>query len=276
MKNLLDFELFFNSLTDTNKHLDYFVDFKKCYQNAKKLELHLNTLNYLLGKNDLLKEIEFLFSQKQDQCFVSLPILIAVRDSKTEFLTQNNSPTTFNEFLTTPNNIFDFMKDSGLITIFSDKNIKNLNDYVFGVEVGLDTNARKNRSGKIMEKYLSDLFAKNDIEFKAEVYSDAFDELKDIFGVDRKRFDFVVYGKNKFYLVEANFYSVAGSKPNETDRSYILLASKLENVKNFDYVWITDGKGWNGSKNRLAEAYKSVEMYNLNNIADFIKKVKNG
>lgn len=34
---------------------------------------------------------------------------------------------------------------SGIINLFKDKKIKNLVDYTIGVEVGLDSNGRKNR-----------------------------------------------------------------------------------------------------------------------------------
>ncbi|MDR2944737.1 MAG: type II restriction endonuclease [Methanosarcinales archaeon] len=39
-----------------------------------------------------------------------------------------------------------------LLKIIEDWTVKNLIDYCFGVEVGLDTNARKNRSGPVMEE----------------------------------------------------------------------------------------------------------------------------
>ena len=43
--------------------------------------------------------------------------------------------------------------------VIEDKSIKNLVDYAIGVEVGLDTNARKNRSGVAMEK-LTEVYVK--------------------------------------------------------------------------------------------------------------------
>lgn len=39
-------------------------------------------------------------------------------------------------------------------------------DYVFGIEVGLDTNARKNRVGKNMSKAVSLIFDKENIYYK--------------------------------------------------------------------------------------------------------------
>lgn len=37
----------------------------------------------------------------------------------------------------------DFLKETGLDEIFISGRVKDLVDYVFGVEVGMDTNARK-------------------------------------------------------------------------------------------------------------------------------------
>jgi type II restriction enzyme len=63
-----------------------------------------------------------------------------------------------------------FFRESGLKNIFENKNIKSVVDYVFGVEVGMDTNGRKNRTGDLMEdiveKYISDFCKKNkDFEY---------------------------------------------------------------------------------------------------------------
>ena len=39
------------------------------------------------------------------------------------------------------------LKKSGLLKIFKDKTVKNIVDYTIGIEVGLDSNGRKNRGG---------------------------------------------------------------------------------------------------------------------------------
>ena len=49
----------FTNLLDTFKSSiktwDYFVNWKKVFANSSDLEISLNKLNYLLGKNDLKK-----------------------------------------------------------------------------------------------------------------------------------------------------------------------------------------------------------------------------
>ncbi len=44
----------------------------------------------------------------------------------------------------------DFCIKTGIMNLFQE--VKDIHDYLLGVEVGMDTNARKNRSGDIFEK----------------------------------------------------------------------------------------------------------------------------
>lgn len=275
MLNKTKFEDFFNRLVQTNRRLDFFTNFEKAYRNKNKLEYSLNVLNNLLGKKDLLKAIEFLFEQGQSKVFEDLTILIGVRKTKKELvLDENHQYKELKEFLTTPEDIFKFIQQTGLEVVFKDQNVRDLKDYVFGVEVGLDSHSRKNRGGDLMENYLTNLFKSNELNFKKQVKTDDIKKVQEILGADIKVFDFVIYTKNKTFLVEANFYNTQGSKPNETNRAYMLLADKFKDNKDFSFIWITDGKGWFSSKNKLEEAYKKVEMYNLTNLNEFIEKVK--
>jgi type II restriction enzyme len=43
-----------------------------------------------------------------------------------------------------------------LVEILKDKKVKNLVDYATGVEVGLDSNGRKNRGGTLMESLVEE------------------------------------------------------------------------------------------------------------------------
>ncbi len=63
------------------------------------------------------------------------------------------------------------MKETGLFDLLSNRIVKDLVDYVLGVEVGLDSNGRKNRGGHLMEnlvgKYIQDAgFIKGKTYFK--------------------------------------------------------------------------------------------------------------
>lgn len=65
-ENKGDFETFISKLTETNTTLDFFTDFEKCYHNLQKIEIKLNTLNYLIGKVDLKKAVSALEVQSKD------------------------------------------------------------------------------------------------------------------------------------------------------------------------------------------------------------------
>lgn len=80
----------------------------------------------------------------------------------------------------------EYLNDTGLTEIFQDKKIKDLVDYVFGIETGLDTNARKNRSGHIMERTIAKIFDKNGIRYRQEVYSSEWPEITRVLGDDEK------------------------------------------------------------------------------------------
>ena len=73
----------------------------------------------------------------------------------------------------------------------------------------------------------------------------------------QKKFDFVVKTEQKYYLIETNFYTTQGSKLNETARSYKELALEFKDLDNIDFVWITDGKGWQTTKKNLQETFNN-------------------
>lgn len=277
MINELSFNEFLNSLQDTNRKLSFYVDWQKCLSNKDEIKLCLNHLNFLLGvnKNEIKAKIHFLFAE-YPKAFSCLNILIAVRDKKEKLFNNQGLVCELKSYFETADKVYDFINESGLIDIFANSKIKDLNDYVFGIEVGLDTNARKNRSGTAMEKLLAKEFAKHNLTFKEQVEVNKFDDLNRCFGKDLKRFDFVIYGNNKTYFIECNFYSTAGSKLNEVARAYQEIAEKFNAFPNYDFIWITDGKGWLDVKSKLSEAYNLVKIYNLSNLQNFINKVKNG
>ena len=62
--------------------------------------------------------------------------------------------------------ICEFMHETGLENVSRTKQITNLVDYVFGVEVGLDTNARKNRGGNIMAEAIARKFRDAGVPFR--------------------------------------------------------------------------------------------------------------
>lgn len=213
--------------------------------------------------------------EENPKVFGVLDILIAVRASeKKKVIDKKNQVCLIEDFFKTPEGVLEYMEGTGLKEVLQSKQITNLVDYVFGVETGLDTNARKNRSGHIMEKQVANLFRAEGIAFRQEVYSTEFEEMNCL-GEDLKRFDFVVATRLKTYLIEVNFYSSGGSKLNEVARSYSELAPKINRFPNYEFVWVTDGIGWKSARNKLEEAYYTIpHIYNLSTIGNFISLLK--
>ena len=170
--------------------------------------------------------------------------------------------------------VMKFIEGTGLDKVFKNKEVKDLVDYVFGVETGLDTNARKNRSGEITETLVARIFDNAGIKYRQQVSSKEFTAISAVLGADQKVFDFAITTKDKIYLIEVNFYSGGGSKLNEVARSYTDVASKVNGVPGFEFVWITDGEGWISAKNKLEEAFAAIpSIYNLTTINEFISNI---
>ena len=201
--------------------------------------------------------------------------MIAVRKKdKKKTLTENGDLVLVESYFTSLQGVIDYIDQTGLAEIFKNKNITNLVDYVFGIEVGLDTNARKNRTGENMAKAFANKLRGNNIFFRSEVYSHEFPDLS-ILGSDSKRFDFVIQTKKKIYCIEVNFYNTQGSKPNEVARGYIEVANRINQLNNFEFVWITDGFGWLKSKKVLKESLENIpSVYNLESMKDFMDLIK--
>lgn len=270
------FERFMSELKETNHTLDFFCDFDKIERNVENIRLSLCMLNSLIGAADMRKAVETVWNRDKG-AFEVMDILIAVRMKKKEMVTDEKGDyVSMRHYFESVDSVMEFLEGTGLKKILEEQKIKNLVDYVFGVETGLDTNARKNRSGHLMEGIVAGLFDRNGIKYRQEVYSSEWEQIKMALGEDEKRFDFVVESRGMTYLVEVNFYNKGGgSKLNEVARSYSDLAPKINGVEGFEFVWITDGVGWKHAKNKLHEAYNIIpKVYNLTNAKEFMDLLK--
>lgn len=269
------FEQFMSQLKETNQTLDFFCDFEKINSNVENIKLSLCMLNSLIGTTDLRRSVEIIWN-RDSSAFNVMDILIAVRnEGNKKVLNSLGNIVDLKSLFTTVDGVMEFLNITGLADVFMSQKVTNLVDYVFGVETGLDTNARKNRSGHVMENMVADIFNKNHINYRQEVYSSEWTDITSALGDDEKRFDFVVETPKKKYLIEVNFYSGGGSKLNEVARSYSDIAPKINSVPGFEFVWITDGIGWNSAKNKLQEAFNIVpSIYNLTSINEFLKIIQ--
>lgn len=274
MDELSGFKLFLGQLAQTNATLDYFTDFEKIRSHIQPIEIKLNTLNYLLGKENLDTAIRQLYHENP-KVFEVLGILIAIRESKkTKVLNHDLQAVSLSSFFNSPEHIIEYIELTGLAAVFRNSEITNLVDYVFGIEVGLDSNARKNRGGNNMANAAAAIFQQHNIAYRSEVYSTEFLEIASL-GADIKRFDFVITTPIRTYLIETNFYNTGGSKLNEVARAYSDIAPKINRYSNYEFIWITDGQGWFSAKNKLEEAFNIIpSVYNLSTINSFIQQIK--
>lgn len=270
-----DFNNLITTFKSSIKTWDYFVNWKKVFVNRSNLEITLNKLNYLLGKENLKEEFKKLYSSNPD-IVKALPVLLAVRENKLEVFDKVIKNSEFFDFSGTeksPEKYYEFLEKSSLARLFQKDGVKNLVDYVMGVEVGLDSNGRKNRGGSLMEEivesFIRDLCNKNGFEYLSQARATA---IKSKWGVDVKvdkserSFDFAVFNpKNKkVKLFEVNFYNGGGSKLKAVCGEFRSLHTELKE-QNIDFIWITDGLGWFTTKRPLEETYNHNEyVFNLN------------
>lgn len=285
-----NFETLIDTLQDSIFTWDYFTNFEKVKTNIKKIEKELNLLNYLLGKENIEKEFLSLI-EEYPKVRKILPILIAIRNDKLlttpiitdmQTLIPQNKHYIFNEELNEniKKELLVFFKESGLKDFFESKSVKNIVDYCLCVEVGLDTNARKNRTGDLMEnlvkKYLNTFCNKNkNFSFISQANQK---RIKEVFHYDieidknNRRFDFALLDQQqtKLYLIEVNYYSGGGgSKLKATAGEYKDLHNALK-AQNITFIWITDGLGWNSVKSSLEETF------NHNDYVINLEMLKNG
>lgn len=256
----------------------YYVDFEKIYKNVDKVKVELNILNSLIGSKNIEEEFQNILI-KYPETLECIPLLLAVRsreifvkDEINEYLFK------FDKMVYSMKDYIRFMEESGLFDLLQNHIIYNLYDYVLGIEVGLDSNGRKNRGGHLMENlvesYIIKAGYKKDVNYFKEMYLKDIEkkwnlDLSEMSGnnTSTKRFDFVIKTENQVYVIETNFYSSGGSKLNETARSYKMLAQESKKVDGVTFIWFTDGTGWNSAKKNLEETFNELEtMYNIDDL----------
>ena len=272
-----DFDEWLAGFRETIADYKYYVDFGKVYNNVESIRIELNILNSLIGGKDIETEFERIVT-KYPEVLKCIPILLAKRESEIKAMDADGEFCYNFRKLSYPLEQYKvFMRKTGLFDLMESHIIHNLIDYVTGVETGLDSNGRKNRGGHLMESLVESYLVKAGL-VKGETYFKEMyiHEIEDKWNVDlssisnngqaEKRFDFVVKGADKIYGIETNFYSSQGSKLNETARSYKTITLETKGLPYFEFVWFTDGKGWNTAKRNLKETFDVLE--NLYNIKD--------
>lgn len=273
------------TFTDSIANYKYYIDFETIYENAEIYKIELNMMNSLIGSKNIEKDFENLVN-KYPEVIKCIPTLLAVRQSEIIVLDDEGNKFEYN-FKKMNYSVVQykiFMRETRLFDLLENHLVNNLYDYVLGVECGLNSNARKNRGGHLMEilveKFIQKAgFKKGETYFK-EMY---LQEIENKWKLDMsfisnknqatKRFDFVVKTDNCIYGIETNFYASNGSKLNETARSYKMIAEESKNIVGFKFVWFTDGTGWYSAKNNLKETFDVLDdIYNIYDLKNGVMK----
>ena len=282
---LRNFDEWLNTMTDSVASWTYYTDFEKVYENVNDIKIPLCLLNSLIGSKNIKQDFLKLY-EKYPEVLRAVPIIIAkrlkdivvVKDPEKDFYFD------FKKHDYTPEEYSLFMEKTGIYDLLEHHLVASLLDYVTGVEVGMDTNGRKNRTGHSMEaivqQYLEqEGYVMGETMFK-EIYQN---EIEERFNVDlsaitnegttQKRFDYVIKSSKIIYLIEVNFYATGGSKLNETARSYKMITEATRNIPDVEFMWFTDGIGWHKAKNNLRETFEVLpNLYNINDLSNGVLK----
>ncbi len=275
------FNYLISTLKDTITKWDYFVNWAKVFDNLRDVEIDLNILNYLIGKQNIEEEFKELLD-KHPSITRLIPILIACRENKFTILVDYDKDSfkydTFD--FGKPEKIekakvVEFTKSTGFLELLQNKRIKNIVDYIIGVEVGLDSNGRKNRGGKSMETivefFIKDICYRIGLDYIKEASATKVAKrwgLKLKVDKSSRRVDFAINNNNQLFLIETNFYGGGGSKLKSTAGEYKSMFDFWKS-DGHEFVWITDGYGWNSTRLPLQETFDHID-YILN--LDMISK----
>ena len=285
MEQMRDFNQWLSTMTDSIADWTYYVDFPKVYKNVNEIKIPLNIMNSLLGSKNIRSEFLELLD-KYPEILKAIPIIVAKRLNDTILVkdVEKDFHFKFKKPNYSPEEYAEFMEKSGVFDLLSNHLVANLFDYVTGVEVGMDTNGRKNRTGHTMENIVQSYLEQEGFVMGVNLYKEIYqNEVEQLFNVDlsaitnegntSKRFDFVIKRDSTVYLIETNFYSGGGSKLNETARSYKMITEEAKTIPNVEFVWFTDGQGWFQAKKNLRETFEVLPyLYNINDLKNGILK----
>ncbi|MCY3804666.1 MAG: DpnII family type II restriction endonuclease [Candidatus Saccharibacteria bacterium] len=280
------FQIFLDNLKSSNMLWDYFVDWEKVFAEVENLKYQLHLLNSLLNENNFEQHL-YILLDRYPEVIRTIPLL-AVRITKNQkylrqftildsssleqkklrFLDYNfdhYNPLNFNNYLI-------FIRETGIQNLFQNSQITNLVDYMIGVEAGLNSNARKNRSGKSMEAickiFIEDICQSKNCQYICQadaqkIYRDLGYSEENLQQGNQRKYDFVIASEKQLSVVEVNFYNNAGSKLGKTAIDYQNLSQELKN-NNIKFIWITDGRGWHQETNNLKFAFENMDyIFNL-------------
>ncbi len=284
-------KIFTENVLYTNRGFNYYVDWSNI-DGYQEFLVEIHALDILIHCSDEL------FYDKFSELIIKLPsvillfpylfglakserenlykgkenlILIQQELDKNDYLEFKFSKTAVKNFSKDSiKEYYDFFVQMGLKHLYQNIIEKSTLDYIAGVLVGMDSNGRKNRGGKVFELACQPLFEKICKDYHLHIYAQkqfkslvelGFDIGLDI--ADRKA-DFIIFdaSQKKAINFEVNFYNGTGSKPEEIIDSYINRQNDLL-ANGINFALVTDGRCWESATNQLEKGFRHLE-YLLN------------
>ena len=270
-------EKYIETLTLTNRTLDELVDVYKVQNNMNKIQMDLNALNYILGNSveETMNKIDHLWESNKE-CFKTLLLILAIKENKM-LVVEDGIDVEILEFIKTKEGVKNLLIKTNMISLLSNGSIKNLVDYCYGIEVGMDTNARKNRGGSKIESYIESELQKIFKDRKEITINTQSIVLKngEIELLDNKRFDLVIknINTNKIILIEISWFNAGGSKINSNAKEYNEYNEQIKKIDNLKFIWLADGKGMTSIKKNLEKFIDNDFIYNHDQFLTEIKKL---
>lgn len=280
MKTKRDFNSIMEMLEESIYTWDWITDFKKCANNANKYINDFDIVKKIICSNNFdFDFIKYSIHNKNIiKIFINMLCLRNFNKTLTNIKFNKNNIIIDKkkyDFLNYENDIEDYLdliKKTGLLDFLKSINNIDVQSLLMGIECGMDTNARKNRSGKMMEDLFESYLIENNIKYLKQkklnniTVDDNFK--KYILSKNKlKKFDFIVFHKNITYLIEVNFFSDGGSKLDTIANHFKTLSQEINRFDKYKFIWITDGIGWKTTINEFKDAYNCVDyLYTLNDL----------
>ncbi|MBO5313799.1 MAG: type II restriction endonuclease [Prevotella sp.] len=284
-------KIFTDNVLYTNRGFNYYVDWTNI-DGYQEFQIEIHALDILIRCSDELFYEHFselltklpsvillfpylfgLAKNEREKLHKNKESLILIQEEldKNDFLEFNFSRSAIRDFKRDEiSKYYDFFVQMGLKHLYQNIIEKSTLDYIAGVLVGMDSNGRKNRGGKVFELACLPLFEKICKEHNLQLLTQkqfkvlvelGFQISQDI--ADRKA-DFIIYDatQKKAINFEVNFYNGTGSKPEEIIDSYINRQNDLLS-NGISFALVTDGRCWESATNQLEKGFRHLE-YLLN------------
>lgn len=261
---------------------NYWINFENVKRNIDSYDTpDLYTLDFLIGKNH--HQIENFFKERASLIKL-VPKLLGIRENKLtkgKLEVQDVDGTYTLDFhnieMKNIEQYLKFIHESGLTSCLQKGLRKSVHDYAVGVEAGMDSNGRKNRSGDMGEMYLEKVLNSiaEDRNWIAHGQTTA-KLVKEWHNIDleetfaNRRFDGSLFNpqREKLYLFEVNNFNSGGSKSKASATEFKDLHDRFSRT-NHEFIYITDGKGWDSDKSHLIEAMEYIgKVFNYQMVED--------